>query len=151
MADSKTILLVDDSENDLLLMRLAFEQIEMDLPLHSVEDGEEAIAYLDGQKPYEDRTRHPLPVLVLLDLNMPRKHGFEVLTWVRSNARLRRIPFVILSASMRPADVQQAYELGAHSFLVKPAKMEDLVAMLRCLREWLLYNHFPPANQWVRH
>jgi CheY-like chemotaxis protein len=147
MNEMETILLVDDSENDLVLMSLAFKKAEFDRPLQIVYDGEEAIAYLEGDGSYADRDKYPLPGLVLLDLNMPKKNGFEVLAWVRAQPAIRRIPIIILTASIRTEDVELAYDLGANSFLVKPAAIEDLVAMLRCLKNWLQYNHFPPLDE----
>jgi len=144
MNEMRTILLVDDSENDLILMNLAFKKAEFDCPLQMVCDGEEAIAYLEGDGNYVDRDKYPLPDLVLLDLNMPKKNGFEVLTWVRAQPALKRIPIMILTASIRTEDVELAYDLGANSFLVKPAAIEDLIEMLRCLKDWLQFNHFPP-------
>ena len=144
MNEMRTILLVDDSENDLILMSLAFKKAQFDCPLQMVYDGEEAIAYLEGDGNYGDRDKYPLPDLVLLDLNMPKKNGFEVLTWVRAQPALKRLPIMILTASIRTEDVELAYDLGANSFLVKPAAIEDLIAMLRCLKDWLQYNHFPP-------
>ena len=150
MNEGQTILLVDDSENDLLLMRIAFKKAEFNNPLQIASNGEEAIGYLKGEGVYRDRKQHPLPMLMLLDLNMPMKNGFDVLSWVRTQPALKRLSIVILTASIRAEDVERAFELGAHSFLVKPAKMEDLAGMMRCLRDWLQYNHFPPLNEAVR-
>jgi DNA-binding response OmpR family regulator len=139
----QTILLVDDSENDLFLMRAAFKKAGFDTSLQEVHNGEEAIAYLKGDDPYSDRTQFPLPAVMLLDLNMPMKNGFDVLAWVRSQAGLKRLSIIILSASMRTEDVERAFDLGANSFLVKPGSLEALVAMIRCLRDWIHINHFP--------
>ena len=105
MAETKAILLVDDSENDLFLMQTAFKRAQFNVPLPKVQNGEDAITYLKGEGPYADRSIHPFPTLVLLDLNMPRKTGFEVLAWVRSQPILKRIPIIILTASLRPEDV----------------------------------------------
>jgi CheY-like chemotaxis protein len=118
--------------------------------LQEVHNGEEAIAYLKGEGPYSARNKFPLPAVMLLDLNMPMKNGFDVLHWMSSQPPLKRVSIVILTASMRLEDVERAFDLGAHSFLVKPAKVEELVTMVRCLRDWLLINHFPPLNEAVR-
>lgn len=150
MTDNDTILLVDDSENDLILMRRAFQKAEFNIPLQEVHDGEEAIAYLKGEGLYSDRRRFPLPVVMMLDLNMPRLNGFDVLAWVQTQPALKHLSVIILTASIRMEDVEESFDLGAHSFLVKPASMEKLVAMIRCLRDWLQYNHFPPLNESVR-
>ena len=147
MNQIQTILLVDDSENDLMLMKIAFEDAGFSNPLQTVENGEQAIAYLKGENPYADRSMYPLPNVILLDLNMPKKSGFEVLAWIRTQPGLKRIPIVILTASVRMEDVEQAYDLGASSFLVKPASMHELIAMIHCLLEWFRYNRFPPVNE----
>ena len=150
MNEMQTILLADDSENDLLLMSHAFEKAGFKTQLKTVHNGEEAIAYLKGERGYSDRSAYPLPNVVLLDLNMPKKSGFDVLEWVRAQAAFKHVPIVVLTASTRIEDVERAYELGASSFLVKPAAIHELVAMIRCLCEWLQFNHFPPLNTAVR-
>ncbi len=146
MNERQTILLVDDSENDLFLMRIAFKKSEFNSPLPEVHNGEEAIAYLKGEGAYNDRNQYPLPAVMLLDLNMPRKNGFDVLKWVRAEPMLKRISIIILSASLRTEDVERAFDLGANAFLVKPATLEQLITMIRRLRDWLEINHFPPLN-----
>jgi CheY-like chemotaxis protein len=149
MTDQQTILLVDDSENDLTLMNIAFRRAGLNSPLQVVHNGEEAIAYLAGEGRYTDRNKFPLPAVMLLDLNMPMKNGFDVLDWLRKQSGLKRLSTIVLTSSLRPKDVERAFELGAHSYLVKPAALEDLVAMIRCLRDWLKLNHFPPLNEHV--
>jgi CheY-like chemotaxis protein len=151
MTNHQTILLVDDSENDLKLMEVAFQKAGFGSPLQMVHDGEEAIAYLKGEGPFADRNKFPLPGVILLDLNMPMKNGFDVLDWLRSQRQaFKRISTIILTASMRAEDVERAFDLGANSYLVKPSTLEDLIAMIRCLRDWLQINHFPPLNEAVR-
>ena len=150
MNERQTILLVDDSENDLALMRIAFKKAGFNSPLQEVHNGEEAIAYLQGDGPYSDREKFPLLAVMLLDLNMPMKNGFDVLTWVRTQPALKRLSIIVLSASMRIEDVERAYDLGANSFLGKPTDLNELVNMLRVLRDWLQINHFPPFNEAVR-
>ena len=146
MTEKPTILMVDDSEDNLLLMRAAFDMAQCNLPLQEVLDGEAAIAYLQGAAPYGDRARFPLPTVMLLDLNMPRKSGFDVLAWVRAQPGLKRLAVIILTASMRREDVGRAFDLGATSFLVKPSNLDDLAAMLRCLCDWMKFNQFPPLE-----
>jgi CheY-like chemotaxis protein len=150
MNDKKTILFVDDSIDDLVLMGIAFKRAEFNIAPQEAHNGEEAIAYLKGESPYNDRNKFPLPAVMLLDLNMPMKNGFHVLEWVRAQPMLKRMSIIILTASMRTEDVEQAFDLGATSFLVKPASIDDLTAMIRCLRDWLQLNHFPPLNEVVR-
>ena len=149
MNQQQTILMVDDSENDLLLMRVAFKKAEFSNPIKEAHDGDEAVRYLEGEGEFANRTKFPFPLVVLLDLNMPGKDGFQFLKWVRSHPRFKALPLIVLTASMRIEDVQHAFDLGANAFLVKPGAIEDLVAMIRCLRDWLGYNHFPPYNEAV--
>jgi CheY-like chemotaxis protein len=145
--EQQTILLVDDSENDLVLMRAAFKMAECKIPLQEVRNGEEAIAYLKGEGPYRDRNKFPLPTVMLLDLNMAKKNGFDVLAWVRAQPVLKRLAIIILTASMRSEDMERAFDLGATSFQVKPSNLETLTVMMRCLCEWVQINHFPPLNE----
>jgi CheY-like chemotaxis protein len=150
MNRNQVVLLVDDSENDLFLTRAAFKEAGFNSSLHEVHNGEEAIAYLKGEGAYSDRHTFPRPAVMLLDLNMPLKSGFDVLAWVRTQPDLKRMPVIVLSASMRSEDIERAFELGANSFLVKPGAIGDLIEMIRCLCDWLQYNHFPPLNETVK-
>lgn len=150
MNEKRTMLLVDDSQDDLSLLRIAFKKAEVNIPLQEVHNGEEAIAYLKGESPFDDRTKYPLPAVMLLDLNMPMKNGFEVLRWLGSQPSLKRISVIILTASVRLEDVEQALDLGANAFLVKPTNLEGLVRMIRCLGDWIQINHFPPLNEAVK-
>ena len=147
MNERQTILLVDDSENDLIILRKAFTTAQCNALLLDVQNGEEAIAYLKGEDAYCDRTKFPLPTVMLLDLNMPKKDGFDVLAWVRAQPGLKRLAIIILTASTRSEDVERAFDLGATSFLVKPGNLEALTAMLRCLCDWVQINHFPQLNE----
>ncbi len=149
MNEKLTILLVDDCQNDLDILHMAFRKAEFPNPLQDVQNGEEAIAYLQGDPPYDDRDQHPLPAVVLLDLNMPKKNGFDVLDWARAQPMLKNISIIVLTASLRMEDVEQAFGLGATAFLVKPTTLERLVSMIRRLRDWLEINHFPPLNETV--
>jgi len=149
MNGRQTILLVDDSENDIFLMRAAFKKAEFNISLQEAHNGEEAIAYLKGEGIYSDRNKYPLPSVMLLDLNMPMKNGFDVLSWVRTQPAFKRLSIIILTASSRPEDVERAFDLGANSYLVKPRDLETLAAMIRCLRDWIQINHFPPLNEMV--
>lgn len=145
-SSKQIILLVDDSADDLELMRHAFQSAKsLDL-VQVARDGKEAVAYLSGTGQYQDREQFPLPAVMLLDLNMPHMDGFEVLTWLQTQPALKRLMVIVLSASRQPVDVAQAYDLGAKGFLVKPGKFDDLITMLRCLDQWLGYNRFAPFD-----
>jgi CheY-like chemotaxis protein len=141
MNKRSNILLVDDNKDDRLIMQLAFEQIPFDA-VQIACDGLEAVAYLKGDGQFSDRSKFPLPTVMLLDLKMPLMDGFEVLGWVRSQPRLKRLPVFTLTSSNRPEDIERAYDLGASGFLVKPAELKNLVQMLKTLVEWIAFNEF---------
>lgn len=143
MNETQTILLVDDSENDICLVRIAFKTADITNPIQEAHNGEEAIAYLQGEPPFDDRARFPLPTIMLLDLNMPMRDGFEVLKWLRAQPELKRLTVIILTASLREEDVARCFDLGANSFLVKPGSIEDLTSIGRCLNGWMGCCHFP--------
>jgi len=147
MKEQQTILLVDDSESDIFLLCKAFSKAEFNPSVQEVHNGEEAIAYLAGDGAYSDRAQFPLPAMMLLDLNMPMKNGFDVLTWLRAQPGLKRLTVVMMTASMRKEDVVRAFDLGANSFLVKPSGMEQLVAMVRFIRDWAQFNEFPLLSE----
>ena len=146
MIEDPIVLLVDDSQNDALLMRSVFERAGFVQPMRFAVDGDDAIAYLRGDGRYSDRKQFPLPTTVLLDLNMPRKDGFEVLDWIRHQPALRRLRVYILSTSSRAQDIERAYDLGANSYLVKPGNLDGLLNMAKCLVAWLRLSHFPPVS-----
>jgi len=138
------ILLAEDDPNDVLLIQRAFQRNHVANPVQVVRDGEEALAYLSGQAPFADRERHPLPLLMLMDLKMPRKSGLEVLEWVRQQAGLKRLPIIVLTSSNQSPDINRAYELGANSYLVKPAGFDSLLDLVKNLdMYWLILNEKP--------
>ncbi len=139
MTTSGTILLVEDDPDDVLLIRRALRNAKIANPLREVADGDEAIAYLSGANGYGDRDANPLPVLVLLDLKLPRRDGFEVLRWIRAQPGLRRLPVVVLTSSRETADVNRAYDEGANSYLVKPVAFDALLELVRRVDEFWLY------------
>ena len=130
MNDIRPILIADDDDNDALLMDLAWKRAGIPYPLRRVRDGEEAVAYIQGTGPYADRAQHPFPLLVFLDLNMPRKSGFEVLETLRATPEYHALTIEVLSGSDRRNDVERALGLGANSYLVKPHGLTDRIEML---------------------
>lgn len=137
-ANHYAILLVEDDHNDVLLINRAFQKVNIANPIIVVNDGEQAVSYLAGREPYVDRA---LPMLVLLDLKLPRKSGHEVLEWLRQQPNLKRLPVVVLTASSESSDVNRAYDLGANSYLVKPVTFDALVEMVKTLNlYWLILN-----------
>jgi CheY-like chemotaxis protein len=143
----RTILLVEDSEDDVFFMTRAFKAAGLLTPLAHVENGQKAIDYLSGKQPYKDRTQSPLPSLILLDLKMPFLSGFEVLRWIRSQSAHARVPVIVFTTSNQERDVETAYELGANAYLVKPDHADqcsDLANLIK--RFWLDANVPPPVK-----
>src|SRR5262245_16271660 len=120
MSPPAPILLVEDEETDVLILRMALKRSGLTHPLVVVHDGQAAVDYLSGNPPYADRLQHPLPALVLLDLKMPRMTGFEVLSWLSTRADLKHVLVVVLSSSCHNADIERARQLGASDYHIKP-------------------------------
>jgi CheY-like chemotaxis protein len=140
MSNIPTILYVDDDDNDVLLLKHALRCAKLAFDVQVVNDPEKASAYLSGQGVYSDRERHPWPALVLLDLKMPRMHGLEVLTWIRSQSSLENLVVVVLTASNHIPEINRAYELGANSYLIKPVELGELVEIVRgMIAYWMFF------------
>lgn len=138
------ILMADDDADDRLLTKEALAESRVLNELHTVEDGVELLAYLRGEGEYADRECHPLPGLVLLDLNMPRKDGREALAELKQDAQLRRIPVVILTTSKAEEDMLRGYDLGAASYITKPVTFDSLVALMTTLgKYWVEFVELP--------
>ncbi len=132
------ILHVEDDENDILLLRLAFKEAGIDNPVRIVNDGEEAISYLAGLGPFADRKEYPLPGLVLLDLKLPRKSGFEVLEWIRDQPALKKLQVIVFSSWAAKSDVEQASHLGSDALILKPMDVHKYREFARRLKTlWL--------------
>ncbi len=137
------VLIAEDNPDDALLMRRGAGQAGISGEFHVVQDGDEAIEYLEGKGRYRDRTKFPAPNLIMLDLKMPRKSGLEVLDWLRRHPELRVVPTIILTASMIPEDVKKAYDLGANTYFVKPSNFADLVTMLKLVHDYWAHAQKP--------
>jgi CheY-like chemotaxis protein len=138
MERESVVLIADDDENDVFLMKRAFEKANVSVPVMVVRNGEEAIGYLSGKGKYGNRKVYPLPMLMLLDLKMPMVDGFEVLAWCREQGHERSIPIVVMSSSNYDSDIARAMVLGATAYRVKPADFQYLVAVAKELRDiWL--------------
>ena len=137
-----SILLVEDDETDVILLRRAFKDAELQNPLHVARDGQEAIDFLARPwLPPEDR----LPALILLDLKMPRRTGFEVLAWMRELPVLSTVPVIVFSSSANRRDIEQAYAQGANAFMVKPPSLGERLELARFIKQWLRFNQAPLA------
>jgi CheY-like chemotaxis protein len=123
---SKTILVVDDSEDDILLLRRLLKLARLANPIAVAHGGEEALAHLKGEGEFADRARYPVPAVLILDLKMPRVDGFMVLQWIKQQPHLKQMLVIVLSAVNEIRLVNRAYELGAKTFLTKPCGAEDL-------------------------
>jgi len=128
------ILAAEDEETDRFILKLAFDQAKLSHPLVTVRDGQECVDYLSGATAYADRTKHPLPALLLLDHKMPRKHGFEVLEWLATQPQFKNLPVFVLSSSSDDSDIQKARQLGAWDYFIKPHALSDWVSILHRLQ-----------------
>src|SRR5689334_10022694 len=113
----KTVLLVEDSEDDIFFMKKACEKSPINHHLDVVRDGDEAIEYLAASGPYAKKEYHPIPDLVFLDVKLPKRTGHEVLEWIRTRPELESLPVIMLTTSQEPADIERAYRLGVTSYL----------------------------------
>ncbi len=132
------VLAAEDEESDAMILKLAFRRAGLTNPLVVVPDGRDLIDYLQGHGPFANRAVHPLPVLLLLDLKMPRMNGFDVLAWLAAHPEFKHLPAVVLSSSPDQSDIRRAREAGARDYLVKPHSIGDFVAIVQSLRaRWL--------------
>lgn len=138
MSEDSAILLVEDNEDDVFLMRHALKWAGVANPMFVVETGAEAVDYLSGVGRYQDRKAFPLPAVVFLDLKLPLMSGHEVLAWLRAQHQLEGLPVVVLTSSNEPSDVRRSYSLGANSYLVKPLTARQLIDLAKALNwSWL--------------
>lgn len=141
------MLVVEDRQEDIEILRIACGRAKVSLPLRFVSNGEEAIAYLQGDGAFADRRVHPLPHLLLLDINMPLCDGFEFLEWLRLQPGLRRLVVIVFSSSNLPKDINRAFDLGANSYLIKPHGLTELEQSARFLQDyWVKLNQNPDCT-----
>jgi CheY-like chemotaxis protein len=137
------VLLVEDDEGDVLITREALAEGKVLNRLHVVGDGVEAVAYLRRRKPHADATR---PDLILLDLNLPKRDGHQVLADIKGDADLRRIPVVVLSTSSAEADIIRSYDLHANAYVTKPVDFDRFVGVIRQIDDFFIsVVKLPPA------
>jgi CheY-like chemotaxis protein len=140
------ILLAEDNDDDVFFVRESFQRAGIENPVDVVKNGQEAIDYLSGQGQYADRSRFPMPCLIILDLQMPRRTGMEVLEWLREQPDARCLPVIIHSSSALVSDVDKLYDRGANAFVVKPASMDVRVELATHIKGfWLRFNE-PPSR-----
>ena len=147
-AKPAVILLAEDDRGDQELTRRALEEGKIRNDLRVVEDGEEALAYLYRRGKYKDPATSPRPDLLLLDLNLPRIDGRQVLEKVRSDSNMRRMAVVVLTTSRQEEDILRSYELGCNSFITKPVGMEQFIRVIHALEEyWFQIVVLPPKME----
>lgn len=136
-------MLVDDSPDDLALMRFAFKRAGVRNPVCEMHSGFQAIDYLSGAGEYADRERHPLPCLIITDLKMPGVDGFELLEWLHRHHEFAPVPKLVLTSSSIGSDQKRAGQLGACAFFVKPSQLNDLVKTVVDMNENWISEHCP--------
>jgi CheY-like chemotaxis protein len=143
MTTNRAILLVEDNEDDVFLMKRALQGARVMNALYVVEDGQEALDYLGGAGRFADRDSYPLPVVVFLDLKLPYLSGHDVLAWIRRRKELESLVVIVLTSSNEASDLSRCYALGANSYLVKPPTPDQLEDLARAFKwYWLEYNQF---------
>jgi CheY-like chemotaxis protein len=140
----RDILLVDDDENDVLIMRMALLKAGLTCSICVARDGREAMDYLSGTGKFADRRAYPLPYLIMMDLKLPRVMGLEVLKWLRERSEFDSTIVLVLSSSPMPGDIQTAYHLRANAYLVKPSGLEKVQAMAQAINDFW-YGQNQPA------
>ena len=125
-APNKLILLVEDSPDDIFFFKRSLEKAGLKNPVHMLQNVDDAIRYLDGRGEFADRVNFPLPSIIVVDLHVPGKDGFELLNWLGDKPHLRSVHVIVLTGIGRLQDINRAYKMGANSFLTKPIKEEDL-------------------------
>lgn len=131
-----TILMADDDEDDSMLVREALAESQLQIEAYIVRNGEELMDFLYNRGQYVDKSSAPRPDLILLDLNMPKKDGIEALRDIKSDPQLRRIPVVVLTTSGAQEDIDNTYDLGANSFIIKPVTFDSFVEVMKTLEKY---------------
>lgn len=137
------ILIVEDDVNDQNFIRRAFKLSGFTNRIATVNDGEEATAYLRGLGPYADRALHPLPRLIITDIKMPRMGGIELLKWMNARDEFRLIPTIVLTSSNDEADITQAFVQGAKGYMIKPVQFGDLEKLIHTIADYWRVSRVP--------
>jgi two-component system, chemotaxis family, response regulator Rcp1 len=138
------VLLVEDNAADILLLQEAMEDIELNINLHVVHNGEEAMSFLQQAGPYLEAVR---PDLILLDLNLPRKNGFTVLEEVKQDVKLQQIPVIVLSTSQAQEDIDRCYRQHANCFITKPTDLEEFLKVVKGIGQYWLNTVRLPSDR----
>ncbi len=135
------LLLVEDNEDDVFLMLRALKHAQLDLPVETIADGQRAMEYLANR----GVDGNPLPLFAFLDINLPQISGLELLTWIRARPETRSLIVIMLTTSNHPTDIRRAYELGANSYVMKPASYEQLLEFAKSFKAYWLSCNRPPV------
>ena len=139
---ARSILLVEDNAGDVRLTREALREADVSVELTAVPDGEQALAFLRGEGPHAGV---PTPDLILLDLNLPKKNGLEVLEEIKRDPELRRTPVIMLTTSSSARDIAACYERGVNCYIVKPLDLDDFTLLVRAINGfWFEVARLPP-------
>ncbi|MCF6241076.1 MAG: response regulator [Bacteroidales bacterium] len=141
------VLLVEDNPADQQLTIRAFKKGRVNINLQIANDGVEAMEYLTGEGKYADRKSYPLPDLILLDINMPRMDGKQVLREIKTDHHLKIIPVIMLTTSDQEKDITDSYNLGVNAYISKPVRINDFMDVVQKLEDfWFSLNKVPPKN-----
>lgn len=140
----KTVLLVEDNQDDVFVLKMACQRTGIPHNLRVVTDGAMALDYLSGQGQFADRSVNPMPDVIFLDIKMPKRDGHEVLKWVRSQPGLKNLPVVMLTSSTQRNDIDRAYELGVTSYLEKVPCLAEFGQGVRVILKYWLELNVPP-------
>lgn len=146
MSASKTILLVEDNPDDVLLLQRAFRKHGLSCPVQVVEHGAKAVRYLSGDGEYGNREKYPLPKLIILDLNLPGMNGISFLQWLRKDAQTEKMRAVVLTGSHSAEDARAAFTSGCDAFFTKSADTEKLKEIVQDIHASLANHSEPPAT-----
>lgn len=145
MTAKRPILLVENEDDDVLLLKRAFNKAGVNVPVQVVASGQDAIAYLKGEGRFAERSKHPLPLIVLLDLKLRGFDGADVLKWIRHHPRHGNLPVIVLSSSFLASDVNEAYASGANSYIVKVNDPAEFAEMAGDFARWWLKRNVVPG------
>lgn len=139
------VLLVEDDAFDVQLIKTALSRTPGEITLMRVADGDKAVEYLSGAAPFDDREKYPIPITMILDIKLPKRSGFEVLQWLRSQeGPIKRLPTLMLTSSKHQVDINRAFERGANVYLTKPESVRELTSLMADLKTfWLKKVEFP--------
>lgn len=137
------ILVAEDDENDRFLLQRAIARTGVQHEIHMVCNGEEAIQYLKATGEYADRTKYPFPNVLILDLKMPVRSGFDLLQWLHDHEQCADIPAIVFTSSALPEDIRRSYILAANSYFTKPSNLDDLIRVLKLIFDYWYEAHVP--------